>query len=346
MKIFIGTFDLAISDNPFVVMLMGAVCEQHPDIEFYYDRELFWKKDDWDVVHIMWPDAFEADLQEGRDLRHRLHELKLLGVTIIAHIHNLKPHVSDEIVQIAYTAVYSEAEIMIHLGTYSKELLEAQFPDKKHVIVPHHIYNPLYDNKPSKKEALDYFHYKEGTYVLSFGDVRSDEERDLLVAVARAFPKIKFIVPRFLFIPHGRITKRWLRHRIKRVWYYLQAPNIISRGVNYIGENELPLYYALSDISFIQRVNTLNSGNLPLGMYLGHVIVGPNVGNVGRVLAETRNYSFDPKDKKSIVSAMESALKAVQAGKGEENRTMVKKQWTKEIIGEQLYKIYSATNQE
>ena len=346
MKVFIGTFDLEISDNPFVVTLTDAVHAQHPDVEFYFDRKLFWEQDGWDIVHIMWPDAFYKDVKEGKNLQKRLQTLKASGSTLIAHIHNLKPHVPDEYIQKAYEAVYDEAEVMIHLGLYSKELLEQQYPDKKHVILQHHIYNPLYDNKPSKKEALDYFHYKEGTYVLSFGDVRSDEERDLLVAVARAFPKIKFIVPRFLFIPHGRITKRWLRHRIKRVWYYLQAPNIISRGVNYIGENELPLYYALSDISFIQRVNTLNSGNLPLGMYLGHVIVGPNVGNVGRVLAETRNYSFDPKDKKSIVSAMESALKAVQAGKGEENRTMVKKQWTKEIIGEQLYKIYSATNQE
>lgn len=343
MRIFVAIYedDAHQAENPFAWTLEDAIKEQHKGIEFVSRKDEFWTDDKWDIVHVMWPDIFESYMQEGRNLRERLRFLKNKGAKIISHIHNLKPHTENEIVCKAYDIVYEESNIMIHLGTYSLELCKGKYPSKLHVLIPHHIYDTIYSHTIlSKQEALNYFGYKQGVYAICFGRVRNARERDLICRAVKACPNMKFIVPRFIDIPQGKINKRWIKQRLKRLYYRIKYPNMVISGKQYVTNEELPMYYAMADISFIQRIDTLNSGNVPLGMYFGNVIVGPKVGNVERLIDDTGNFSFDPGDTKSIKRALEVAEEAVMLNKGEENREYAIHNWNTKHIAAELWQVY------
>jgi glycosyltransferase involved in cell wall biosynthesis len=107
-----------------------------------------------------------------------------------------------------------------------------------------------------------------------------------------------------------------------------------------VSEEVLPYYFGAADIVLIQRMKILNSGNLPLSMFMGKVVVGPNVGNVGRILTETNNPTFIPRDTSSILKAVHKAFTLLEEGKGIENRHYALDNWSTDIISKKLFNYY------
>ena len=97
-------------------------------------------------------------------------------------------------------------------------------------------------------------------------------------------------------------------------------------------------YFCAADVVLIQRLDILNSGNLPMAFHAGKVVVGPYVGNVGQILRETGNFTFDPHDTRSVVSALQKAL--TETTKGKENRTYATEHWSSERVAATLLKFY------
>lgn len=345
MRIFVAIFEeYAHNDgNPFVPTLEDAICARHDEVDFCSVKEKFWQEDDWDIVHIMWPDCLAPYLRDGYDLRKRLRELKSKGATLIATVHNLTSNFEDESMRMCYDIIYPEVDIMIHLWTYSKEIMERKYPSSQHIIIPHHVYDTYYTKPlPTKNEALQYFNYRDGIYALAFGWFRRSDERRLILDAAAACPDIKFVAPRFLTIPHGKTDKRWFKQRLKWIYCRIFYPNLYLSEKDFITDDELPMYYALADISFIQRVEILNSGNVPLGMLMGKVIVGPNVGNVGAIIKDTANCVFDPSDKESVRNALRKAIQLIREDKGEKNKEYAMQEWNTERISKSLYSVYES----
>jgi glycosyltransferase involved in cell wall biosynthesis len=75
-----------------------------------------------------------------------------------------------------------------------------------------------------------------------------------------------------------------------------------------------------------------------MAFHSGKVVVGPDVGNVGPILRKTGNFTFDPHDMRSAVSALQNALAATS--KGDENRAYAVKHWSSGIIAAELLKCY------
>jgi glycosyltransferase involved in cell wall biosynthesis len=63
------------------------------------------------------------------------------------------------------------------------------------------------------------------------------------------------------------------------------------------------------------------------------------VGNVGEILRETGNFTFDPQHTETAVEALRKALDNI--AKGEENKAYAMKHWSSDIIANQLLKHYS-----
>ena len=64
----------------------------------------------------------------------------------------------------------------------------------------------------------------------------------------------------------------------------------------------------------------MNSGNVPLGFFMGKVVVGPNDGNVSMLLKELGNPVFEPYDNNSVIESVCSAFRLAKSGLGERNR--------------------------
>ena len=346
MKIFIAIFgdDPHRAENPFVSTLEGEILSRHNDIEFASQQDLFWNEDNWDIIHIMWPDVFVPAIREGKNLYERLLWLKQHGTKVVSTIHNFwsHSHSAEEDFFFAYQIVYSLSDLMIHLGEYSKYKFEGLYHQAKHIVIPHHVYNTIYPEMPEKKNALVHLGYKDGVYVLVFGAFRHIEEKNLMFSVVRNNPNIRFIIPRLYDIPHGKLNWRWLKQRIKYSYYKLVYPNLMCSGETFVSEANLKYYYAATDISFIPRMNNLNSGNLPLGMLMGHVIVGPSIGNVGELIRSTQNFTYEFGNYESIKEALNKALAAVPQRKGEKNREYALKNWNTKKIAEMYYNTYKS----
>ncbi len=347
MKIYIALFENTALDssNPFVRTLENAIVDAHNEVSFSSMKTDFWTDAifDYDIVHIMWPNCFASAMRQGANLQERLNTLKFHGVKIVATCHNLVPHLSvDEYDKLSYKIVYRSADVIIHLGRYSKSLFEEQYSNIKHVIIPHHVYDQIYTAIPNKEEALTHLHLKNAVYAICFGLFRHPEEKTILLQAVKTTPNIKYIANRFLDIPKGKIDKRWFRQRLKWVYYKLKYPNLILTGENFVTEEDLVYYYAVSDISFIQRLDTLNSGNVFLGMLMGNVIVGPDAGNTGEILTQSGNYVFQPHQISSVTSAMLSALSSVKQEKGLQNKNYALNNWSTKKIAEMHYQLYKS----
>lgn len=348
LKIFvvIGSNYAKDEGNPFVPTLENAIMSAHEDVEFSSVKSDFWEKDEWDIVHVMWPDCdcFASAMRKGCDLRARLTALKNNGTKIVATIHNMHSHHTggERIFEEAYRIVYSLADVMIHLGQFSYDRMVQMYPEAKHVIIPHHVYDTLYTNLPTKDEALRRFGYKDSTYALCMGTFRHKEERQMVCNIMKQFPSVKFVIPKLYGMPKFTINASWIKERIKLVYYNIKYPNLYCTHESFVPDDELPYYFALSDVTILQRLDTLNSGNLPLGMLMGNVIVGPNVGNMGHLLDETGNFAFAPDDIHSMRIAMENALAAARKGKGADNRKYALTNWSTQNMAEKHYALYKS----
>lgn len=346
MRICVPLNDGWIYPNPFVALQIGGLKEISRDIEIETGVEKFWDSEYgyFDIVHIYWPQCLvyeNYDCKTLNDLSVRLLELKARGTKIISTCLNLVAHYSDNNkLNNSYEIVYSMSDMIIHLAEYSKKLLENKYSNVIHVILPHHVYDTKYKVIPSKEIA----HKRLGLNadcinILSFGSYRSDEERDLICQVADAFKNepVYFIVPSYRILP-SKIGRTYIKTKISLLWVNLIHRNMHCEG-KYI-KDELATYYAATDISFIQRIHILNSGNVPMGFLMGHVVIGTNEACVGEILKNTGNPTFVVNDRDSVVSAIKEGIELYKEGKGDKNRDFSLREWSINRTSNLLYFYY------
>lgn len=331
--------------NPFVRTLVESISELGADVtcslnDFWHS----WKK--YDVIHLQWPNLLVEGLETAESLRSHLQLIKNYGIPLVITCHNLHPHYTkDSIVNEGYDIVYDMVDCFIHMGSYSCNLLKEKYPSAKHVIIPHHIYDTIYKSIPTKEEAIKLLHLNPKLkYVLCFGTFRHDEEREIAIKASEIMSEYngKILAPSFspfFFRRDIKGLRITLNEFIQHLRCRFKHRNIIiTRG--FVSDKDLPYYYAASDIALIHRKEILNSGNLPMAFYMGKVVVGPNVGNVGEILRETGNPTFDIHDNDSLGSAVELAMTLVAHNKGEENRQYGINNLSSNIIAQQHKDLY------
>lgn len=336
-------------ENPYISTLIDGISKIASDISWGYGLDNFWKDSifDYDIIHIHWPDMILASLVRGGTIdiiRDRLEKIKDHGVKLVATCHNLEPHYAKNEENVAiYRIVYSMADVIIHLGEYSRRFLTKMYPDANHVVIYHHTYDMLYtraDRADSiKKLGLN----PQKKYILCFGTFRDEEERGMVDFLIDATRKkgVEILAPNYYKIAKRRniflMIKQWLKCRIKT----LSTSGLHIRGW-YVSDELLPYYYGASDISFIQRKKILNSGNLPMAFMMGNVVVGPDTGNVGEILKQTGNPYFNPENDNSLIPAILKGLEMSSKGKGKENEEYSKCHFSTSVIAEQLYHLYKS----
>ena len=187
-----------------------------------------------------------------------------------------------------------------------------------------------YKEDISVERARQYLNLSQDAFIVTaFGKFRNREEIRMVLGAFRAWDEEHkmLLAPRLYPFSrrnsYGRnIIKRW----ISKAGYYLLMPLLnrmykLQAGANdeLIDNCDLPYYMAASDVIIIQRKDILNSGNVPLAFLNHKVVVGPKVGNIGELLSETGNPTFDPDDKKDILRALEEARRLAAWGQGEVN---------------------------
>lgn len=347
MKVYLSTFenDPHESPNPYVYTLMDSILEEHEDVVFETIKSVFWSEEilTFDIIHIMWPDALVWDgLHDLEELEKQLQKIKD-NVKIVCTCHNLKSNNISQNAILAYDLVYKYADTFIHLGKYSCNALQEMYPSANHVVIPHHVYDTVYKRFYTKEESLKKLSMPNRQYAISFGAFRNSQEKELFFKIADCLRKynVYCIAPSFMDIPTGKINKRWIKQRLKRIYWKIKHPNVVLGG-GYVSDELLPYYYAVSDISIIQRISILNSGNVSLGMFFGNVILGPNVGNINELLQETGNITFNVNDYSSLNESCKRLYETLNAGQGMKNKEYVLNTMTTQKIADDTYNLYKS----
>lgn len=308
--------------NPFTRTLVEGLHTLSPKDVFTISLDAFWENDvyEYDVIHIMFPHELLSltPKRTFEDVEKRINEILKNGIKIVSTCHNYAPHLSDTEGKNVYDLVYSRSGMIFHFGDVSKNKFIERFPYVENVLLPHHVYDTLYKSIPDEKESRMKYDIKENAKILlCFGVIRNESERAMLINLSYELKKhhIKLWVPSFYRV----YRRKRIFDDIKYLYYKLKYKHI-KMQMGYISDEDLPYIFAASDVVLIPRLKILNSGNVPLAMYFGKVIVGPDVGNVGSLLSLTNNYCFDVNDERTIYSQILDAFNSHKSEKGEENR--------------------------
>ena len=140
--------DNAKLSNPFVETLIAGLYEFNLDCTASI-KEWWANVEEYDIIHFQWPEIVfywehirTKDLQE---MEMQLQKAKSLGIKIVITCHNLKPHLKRNQDMVAlYQLIYEYCDAFVHMGEYSFKLLQSDYPQAKHFIIPHHLYDNIY----------------------------------------------------------------------------------------------------------------------------------------------------------------------------------------------------------
>ena len=334
--------------NHFVSSLGNALQKQ--GCEVVYGLKLLWTDEvlGYDIIHFQWPEGIfglfghQVTDEELTRMNQRLMWLKEHGKKVFYTCHNLKPHTNrNENLLRLYELIYNNADYIHHLGNYSCNLLQSKYPNAIHVVIPHHIYDDVLSFNISQVEARQRLHLPtDKKIILSFGKFRTEEERNFVLSIKDSslftLHSSLFLMPGFYrqtlhtWNPKKLVTRLYhtLYYRLKGIQFSNEA----------IPDDMMQYYFCAADVVLIQRLDILNSGNLPMAFHAGKVVVGPNVGNIGPILHETGNFTFDPEHAKSAIDALKNAL--VATSKGNENKVYASKYWSSNLIAATFLRYY------
>lgn len=357
--------NIPLPGNRFLTDLNEAIGANH---EVVHSSDAFWDVEGaFDVVHLHFPeyltfahqDAYRGELADAliQETEVRLRAWADRARIVVTR-HVLLPHdaLEDPMWERLYEAVYRHADAVVHFAQASVDEFRERYRETAlyrsqppiHAVVPHQNYTSL-PNEVSRAEARAALGLPaDANVLLVFGAIRNDAERRLIedAFAGAGVPRKHLLVSRW----RERLAdvawirlKYWLRD-LTRLFHQLHPRHHFNYG--FVEEEDTQLYLNAADVLFIPRFHVLNSGNVTLGMTFGRVVVGPDAWDVGELLRETGNPTFDPDRPETAAAAVEEAFRLAKAGAvGASNRTRALRDWGVETCAAQYGQVFEAVCQ-
>lgn len=281
---------------------------------------------DYQIVNIHWPESIFDWLEPTDD------QLKSLKTEIIKwkkhssliytkhdkeRLKGATPNFTE-----LFKLIEENTDVFIHLGEFSKGIYQKKYPQSRHEIVKHPLYEDSFKVYP-KSIARERLNISQDTKViLAAGSIRTFEERKMVINAFKNLTadskvlisnnmrsEIKYEFPGRVFFKRFFNIRNYVVNRFKKKY---QPPQyLFSYGG--VSEDELSLQVSASDVVMIPRINILNSGNLFLGLTFNKVVVGPSTGNITEVLRQLGLPIFDPNSLESVTKALEVGINMAES---------------------------------
>lgn len=321
--------------NPYVDVIRQGLADENCPVDS--GTEKFWNgtQFDYDLVHIQWPETlFDWKVPTPVEmifLRQRLKEVKRRAKVVYTRHNETSNHATAEngaLLRELYDLMETECDAMIHLGEFSRSacLQKPALCHKPHVVIPIPAYEKLYAPFiaiPAIAARKQLGLPGNRKIILAFGNFRHPKEHKL---VSDAFLSLKnrhscLVAPKwhksrnYAFDPRRPVL--FLRSLRKALWSKMNRMVLNARKT--VTDEDVARYFSAADVVFVQRVNGLNSGNIPMAFLFRKTVVGPNIGNIGELLVATGNPVFNPEDPTSVHNALKQGLALSSARQGEMN---------------------------
>lgn len=345
-------------NNPYLFLLVRELVKNDRTSNVTVGYGWFYEDLKVDVIHLHWPelmvksllpDMSRVDLLNESHFKRVVNQLKKWkksGSKIITTIHNEKPHTDKkDLFSDYYKEVYDLTDGFIHMGNESQKIVARQFEKeskgKESYVISHGDYS-LFPSDLTREECRERLNITESQKVLlSFGAIRSEAELNLGLD---SFKKAG--IKNSIYILAGKLPfpyKSQLKHfRVRKKLYSNLFNGKIRVEEKVISPEEVQIYLKSTDLLFIPRFNTLNSGNVALGFTFGKVVAGPDYGVIGETLKKTDNPVFNPFDIHSVAQAIRDGFDYSDAGLGDKNLQYARSEMNWHYIADKTIDAYQS----
>ncbi len=367
MRILIA--QIPMPENRFLIDLNTEIARQ---CTIHHSSDDFWNmQGDYDVVHLHFPEHLTYEIEAAyfqrleRGPEHGLqdslieqveHRLRYWAdrARLVVTRHVLLPHdaVEDPQWEKMYETFYRYCDGVAHFATASIREFEHRYRKTqwyrtvppRHVVIPHQNYATL-PNQITRDEARRQLGISQAAQVLLvFGAIRNgDTERNLILQTFRnaRVPRKVLLISRW----REKLAKvRWIRLKywirdLTRLYYRLHPSYCFN--YSFVQEADAQLYLNAADVLLIPRLKVLNSGNITLGLTFGKVVVGPDSWDVGELLKETGNPTFDPDRPETAAAAVERGFALARDGViGPKNQQRALAEWSAAQCGDMYVQLF------
>ncbi|MDN3605677.1 hypothetical protein [Kaistella yonginensis] len=298
-------YDIKQNDNEFVRIHIGVL--KNLGLNVVASKQEFWNPTVvYDMVIINWPDCFfswrtDISNEEVNLLNTALLQFKKSGTQILTFFHDEYSHFGrGSNLNLLFDICYGNADILVHLGEYSKKKYERIYSNATHYIIHHPLYEEFIVNMDKQKSRKMLGIKEKDILVIVPGAIRNKDEIDYALKVFKSLnvPAKKLIFMRTSYLQNpskinSMIAVKSLLHWLFFKHKYKYIDKIIFRS-GYMLTEEVSHYFAAADLVIIPRVDILNSGNIILAAQFGKQIIGTGKGNMAELLNFLGQHIFAP----------------------------------------------------
>ncbi|MDO6760245.1 hypothetical protein Q4566_08560 [Tamlana sp. 2_MG-2023] len=302
----------------------------------YSKKSFFDKQGDYDFILINWPEELigwghSPNKKEIQDLQTTLYYWSK-NTKIIVTMHNTCPHSHRVSVKTVSELIYKNANIIIHLGKASVSLYKKKYGEfsAEHIVIPH--VQMEYLDIISKNEAREKFGFKkEDVVILVFGSLRKKEEYQFIRKVFTKWsnPNKKLLISKYkdFSIPPIRFIKKHILP---------QKEKNVVKNTTRVDDKDIQNYFRSADIVFVPRLDTLNSGIVPVSAFFENIAIGGDIGNIQESLNLFNYPIFDVESATSATRALDTAYRLSQSNSGPLAKKILKEKCSPDAISKIL----------
>ncbi|MFV9484359.1 hypothetical protein ACNI3T_10985 [Christiangramia sp. ASW11-125] len=279
-------------------------------------------------MNIHWPEALfdwkEPAEKELEELTSYLESWKQTAIIVYTK-HDFRRNKGETAnFKKLFDIIESHADLFIHLGQFSKKLLEKKYPQKSHELVYHPLLKDVFRQQPKADSRKILGIDENSLVVIAPGKIRTDEERKLVLKSFNSIEeKNKVLIATHMrselkidFRGRVRMKKIFdLQKFLKKKFKKKHMPPKYYFTYETLNEEEMSLRVSAADIVLIPRTDLLNSGSVFLGFTFNKVVVGPRIGNIKEQLEREQMPTFNPKSLSSLKASLGKAIKMLEKGK-------------------------------
>jgi glycosyltransferase involved in cell wall biosynthesis len=335
----------------------------HKNTDCTYSNLKFWMPDfyHFDIIHIHWPSGLTTNLLNtdfivgGNNFKSELFVVnecikkwKAKKTKIVFTYHNENPHEgSDEFSSLLNEMVIQYSDAVVHLGQYSLQKYTSEYTieGQKNMVIPHSIYIS-YPNTSTKEESRKMLGIGKNKFViLVFGSVRNAKEANFAMETFRQVnDKNKFLLaPRWNiedFTKYGRILG-FVKQKLFEINNFFKFNVRLKSNRTSVLAKDVQHYFNASDVVLLPRIDSINSGIMPLAATFKKALVGPDSGNMGEHIRNAGLKTFEPNHSKQASEIINEIVQQKSQYKiGEMFYQYAETNWNLKFVAEQHYALY------
>lgn len=302
------------SDNPYLCTLSERLERHGVEVHDFTFARAFSER--FDVLHIHWPDlhlharSWWRGVAKQARLAALFVLLRLRGTRIVWTVHNLKPHerhhsLPELLFPLWFPRLCTHVIAMTASGLAAAQAEYPPLQNKAAAVIPHGHYRDAYPRAPSRAESRSKLGLADRFTFMFFGNIRRYKNVPALIAAFGQLPRAD--VQLLIVGQPQKVDVDELRRSVA-------ADRRIRLQLEFVSEQDVPLYMGAADVVVLPFDSILNSGSVLLALSFNRAVLAPRLGSLPEIQQRVGSRWVTLYDGTLSAQHLEDALHHVRVG--------------------------------